>query len=139
MYSDDAALYHGPPFRCLKQIAIQYDGGWGKIIATPLADLAGARGESGWLVSPAVLDSCLVACGAFLWVQFSGAFEVPYGFEKLSWTRMPKAGEACVVRYFFRERGAKHSRFDFTLYGENNEPILQAVGYQTIRVGGGSE
>lgn len=137
IYSDEAALYHGPVFRCLHEIALQYDGGWGRVVATPLSDLAGPRGDDGWLLSPAVLDACLVACGGFLWMQFGGAFEVPYGFEQITWSRQPRSGEACLVRFFFRERGPKHSRFDFTLYGEDSQPILQAIGYQTIRVGGG--
>ncbi len=32
---------------------------------------------------------------------------------------MPRAGETCVLRLFFRERDERHSRFDFTLFGED--------------------
>jgi hypothetical protein len=63
--------------------------------------------------------------------------EVPYEFEQLRWSRLPRAGESCVVRLFFRERAERHSRFDFTLYGDDEQPILQTIGYRTIRVGAG--
>jgi hypothetical protein len=41
-----------------------------------------------------------------------------------------------VIRLFFRERGEQNSRFDFTLFGQDDQPLVQAVGYRTIRVGG---
>jgi hypothetical protein len=120
----------------LKQCAYQYDGGWGRIIAANAAELAGPRGGAGWVLPAAVLDACVVACGSFLYLQFGGVVEVPYAFERLRWTRMPRAGEDCVIRLFFRERDDRHSRFDFTLFGQNDEPLVQAVDYRTIRVGG---
>ena len=120
----------------MTQCAYQYDGGWGRIVAADVAELAGPRGGAGWVLPTAVLDACVVACGSFLYLQFGGVVEVPYAFERLRWTRMPRAGEECVIRLFFRERGDRHSRFDFTLFGQNDEPLVQAVGYRTIRVGG---
>jgi NAD(P)-dependent dehydrogenase (short-subunit alcohol dehydrogenase family) len=136
-YPDDGLLYHGPPLRCLKEVAYQYDGGWGRIAAPPLGELAGRRGEQGWILPLAVLDACVVACGSFLFLMFGGVLEVPYEFEQLRWSRMPHAGESLIVRLFFRERGERHSRFDFTLYGDDEQPILQTIGYRTIRVGAG--
>jgi NAD(P)-dependent dehydrogenase (short-subunit alcohol dehydrogenase family) len=136
-YPDEALLVHGPPFRCLKQIAHQYDGGWGHIVAPPLAELAGPRGEAGWILPVAVMDACVVACGSFLFLMFGGVIEVPYAFDRLRWSRMPNAGEECIIRLFFRERADRHSRLDFTLFGRDDEPLVQAIGYRTIRVGGG--
>ncbi|REK19632.1 MAG: hypothetical protein DWQ37_00140 [Planctomycetota bacterium] len=136
-YPDEGLLYHGQPLRCLKECAYQYDGGWGKIVAPSLAELAGPRGEAGWMTPPAVLDACVVACGSFLFLQFGGVLEVPYEFERLRVARMPRAGETCIIRLFFRERGERHSRFDFTLYGEDDQPLLQVDSYRTIRVGAG--
>ncbi|MBX3437197.1 MAG: polyketide synthase dehydratase domain-containing protein, partial [Planctomycetaceae bacterium] len=80
--------------------------------------------------------ACLVACGSFVFLQFGGAVEVPYGFERLEWIRQPRPGETCIVRTFYRGRDAQHSRFDFTLFGTEDEPLLKAVGYRTIRFGG---
>jgi hypothetical protein len=136
-YPDQGLLYHGPPLRCLKKCAYQYDGGWGQIVAPPLAELAGRRCVDGWVLPTAVLDACVVACGSFLYLMFGGVVEVPYEFGRLRWARLPKPGETCVVRVWFRERGERHSRFDFTLFGEGDEPLVQVDAYRTIRVGAG--
>ena len=138
-YLENGLMFHGPEFRCLKEMAFQYDGGWGKIVATPLAGLAGPRSAEGWMLSPAVLDACLVACGGFTFLQFGGVVEVPFAFDRLRWSRTPRPGETCVVRLFFRERTDRHSQFDFILYGENDEPLVQAIGYRTVRLGGGDK
>ena len=135
-YPDEGLLYHGPSLRCLKGCAYQYDGGWGRIVAPPLADLAGPRGAAGWVLPAAVLDACLVTCSTFVFIQFGGVIEVPYGFDRLRLSRMPREGEELITRVYFRERGERHSRFDFTVYGDDDQPLIQAVNYRTIRVGG---
>ncbi len=135
-YADDGLLTHGPAFRCLTDIAYQYDGGWGRIVAPAPSELAGPRLSHNWILPLAVLDACLVTCGSFVFLQFGGEVEVPHGFDQLRWWRQPRPGEVCIVRTYFRGRDEKHSRFDFTLYGEQDEPLLQAVGYRTIRMGG---
>ncbi len=137
-YADDGLLTHGPAFRCLTDIAYQYDGGWGRIVAPSPSELAGERNNGEGILPLAVLDACLVTCGSFVFLQFGGEVEVPHGFEQLRWWRQPRPDEVCIVRTYFRDRDAKHSRFDFTLYGEQNEPLLQAAGYRTIRMGGKS-
>ncbi len=41
-------------------------------------ELAGPRGDHGWLLPLAVLDACVVYCAHFLHMQFTGVVEVPY-------------------------------------------------------------
>ena len=89
-YPDDALLYHGQPLRCLKNYGIQYDGGWGQIIAPPLSELAGPRSDTGWILPTAVLDACVVCCGSFVFLQFGGILEVPHGFELIRWAKQPR-------------------------------------------------
>jgi NAD(P)-dependent dehydrogenase (short-subunit alcohol dehydrogenase family) len=136
VYPDDGLLYHGAPLRCLRNYTFQYDGGWGEIVAPPPAELAGPRPDTGWVLPTAVLDACIVCCGSFVFLQFGGQLEVPHGFEQIRWSRQPRPGEVCIARFYFRSREARHSRFDFTLYGDDDAPILQVVGYRTVRVGG---
>jgi hypothetical protein len=135
-YPDEGLLYHGPPLRCLKQFALMYDGGWGQIVAPPLSELAGPRSAEGWILPSAVLDACIVCCGVFVYFQFGGQLEVPLGIERMRWARQPRPGETCLVRYHFLGRDGRNSRFDFTLHGENDEPILQVIGYRSVRLGG---
>jgi acyl transferase domain-containing protein/short-subunit dehydrogenase len=136
-YSDNLLLFHGPPLRCLKEVGYIYEGGWGKIVAPATDELAGPRSKDGWLLPMAVLDACEVACGSFLYLQFGGAVEVPYEFERLRWSRAPRPGESCLVVMRFRGRKDRHSLFDFTLYGDDSQPILDAVGYRTVLLGEG--
>jgi hypothetical protein len=131
-YPDQGLLVHGPPLRCLVQCTYQYDGGWGRIVAPPPGELAGPRGGEGWIVPVAVLDACVVACGSWVYLQFGGRVEVPFGFERLTLVRPPRTGERCTLRLFFRGRDERHSRFDFTLFGEDGSVVLDARGYRTI-------
>jgi acyl transferase domain-containing protein/NAD(P)-dependent dehydrogenase (short-subunit alcohol dehydrogenase family) len=137
-YPENALLYHGSPLRCLKHFGCQYDGAFAKIVASSPAELAGPRPGEGWLLPLAVLDACVYACGNFAFIQFAGALEVPYGFDRLTLARMPREGEKCLLRVHFRGREQRHSRFDFTLFGEDRTVILTADGYRTIRVGEGT-
>ena len=136
-YSDNLLLFHGPPLRCLKEVGYIYEGGWGRILAPAADELVGPRCKDGWLLPMAVLDACEVACGSFLYLQFGGAIEVPSEFERLRWSRAPHPGESCLVVMRFRERKDRHSLFDFTLYGDDSQPILDAVGYRTVLIGDG--
>lgn len=136
VYPEDGLIYHGPALRCLKQCALQYDGGWGLIVAPSLAELAGTRSSAGWILPSALLDACVVACGSFAYLQFGGQVEVPHGFERIRWSRQPRAGEKCVARFYFRGRQGRHSLFDIFLFGDDQQPIMQIKGYRTVRVGG---
>ena len=122
------------PLRCLKQWAIQYDGGWARIVAPALAELAGPRPASGWILPPAVLDACLYACGSFCFLQFGGQVEAPQGLDRLAWTRQPREGESCILRFYFRGRDQRHSCFDFTLFGDDQRPLLEARGFRMVRI-----
>ncbi len=133
-YMDDAPIYHGPPLRGLKQCAFQHNDGWGRIVCGAPAELVGARPVAGWILPSAALDACLVACGAFVFLQLGGSVEVPHGFDRLRWARMPRVEETCTVRLTFIGREAPHSRFDFTLFGDDGQPLLQVDGYRTIQV-----
>jgi len=136
-YVDNGLIYHGESLRCFRECCFQYEGGWGKVVAPALAELAGWRASEGWIFTPAVMDACVVACGGWIWMQFGGRLEVPHGFRKLRIGRQPCEGETCVLRIYMRGREAGHSFFDFTLFGEDESVIVQAEGYRTVSVGEG--
>jgi len=136
-YPDEGLIVHGSPLRCLAQCTYQYDGGWGCIVAPPAAGPAGSRRAESWIVPIAVLDACLVACGSWAYMQF-GRLELPFGFDRLTPVRAPRAGERCVLRLFFRGQDEKQSRFDFTLFGDDGTVVLDAVGYRTVLVAEGA-
>jgi NAD(P)-dependent dehydrogenase (short-subunit alcohol dehydrogenase family) len=135
LYSDDALLYHGPRFRYLKQGNYFSDGGWGRIVAPPPSELAGARPATGWILPLAALDACVVACGSFIFLSYGGRLEVPSRFDELRLGRVPSAGEQCLLRFSMRSRHDRHSVFDFTLFGQAGELLLDVRGYTTVLVG----
>ena len=65
--------------------------------------------------------------------------EVPFEFERLRWSRAPRPGENCLVQMRFRGRKDRNSLFDFTLYGDDKQPILDAEGYRTVLLGDGGD
>jgi acyl transferase domain-containing protein/acyl carrier protein/NAD(P)-dependent dehydrogenase (short-subunit alcohol dehydrogenase family) len=136
-YPEAGPMYHGQPLRVLKQYSCQYDGAFGQIAAPSPRGLAGPRSPEGWLLPLAVLDACVYSCGNFIFLQFAGALEVPHGFDHLQLARLPREGENCTLRLYFRGRQRRHSRFDFTLFGADGSVILAAKGYRTILVGEG--
>ena len=135
MYPDDAQMYHGPMFRALKQLFLQRDGGWAIVSGYPINNLAGERKGDRWFLPPAVLDSCLVACGVDMFIQLEKRVEVPYGCEEFKLVRLPKPKEQCVLRLNYRGHDARHTSYDFTLFGSDGGVILTGTSYRGIVTG----
>lgn len=136
-YPDEAPLVHGPVFRLLKELVLRRTTGWGRIIATPMQDVAGARTGDRWFLHPAVLDACLVACGVDAFIWLSNRVELPHSLDELRIGRAPRAGEACTIRIFFRDETEQHTTYDFVLYSENHDVLYAVQGYRGIQVPGG--
>ncbi len=135
MYPDDGQLFHGPMFRALKQLFLHRDGGWAVLSGYPINNLAGERRGDRWFLPPAVLDSCLVACGVDMFIQLEKRVEVPYGCEEFKLVRLPKPKEQCVLRLKYRGHDARHTTYDFTLFGADGGVILTAKSYRGIVTG----
>ncbi|MFQ5990283.1 MAG: polyketide synthase dehydratase domain-containing protein, partial [Candidatus Methylomirabilales bacterium] len=123
-------VLHGPRFRCLRQVWMQSDGGWGRIIAPPLSELGEKRGN-GWIIPAAVLDACLVACGVFANTELK-VNQLPLAFKRLRIDRLPRAGEHCTVRLNLRGRQDDSTYFDFALFGNDGTVILVAEGHRCV-------
>jgi hypothetical protein len=136
-YPDNAPIFHGPKFRALKKLAFQYDGGFGQIVAPPTDELGGARPGKSWSVPAAALDSSLVAAGAFAYYMFAKRVEIPAGADRLLLGRLPRSGEVCTLRMFFRGQDAQQSRYDFKLFGDDGQVILAMDGYRAAMISPG--
>ena len=131
---EDIVIYHGPAFRCLRQMSAKDNTAYARLVAPPLAELAGARGCGGWMIPPALLDSCFFASGIFLWVLFKGVVAIPNGIQHVRLGRQPRSEEKCLVRIHFRGREAELGLFDFEIFGDDGTVILQVEGYQSVIV-----
>jgi acyl transferase domain-containing protein/NAD(P)-dependent dehydrogenase (short-subunit alcohol dehydrogenase family) len=137
-YRKDAHVFHGPRFRGLKGLFCQRDGGFGRIVVQPAAELAGQRGGQGWVVPPGMLDACLVGCGAYTYWMFEKRSEIPHSFRLLELHRPPREGEECVLRVYFRHQDERHTEYDFGLFGADGTLIVSAQGYRGVLLGEGA-
>ena len=136
-YPEDGPLIHGPSFRCLKELALDEEGGSGKIVAQAAETLGGVR-QGVWLIPVAELDACLVACGGYA-LKKLGMLALPRRFDLLRFFRQPIDGELCLIEFCYRGREAVLLRFDFDLFGADGAAILQADGFGAAIVGQGAD
>ncbi|MEX2285519.1 MAG: C45 family autoproteolytic acyltransferase/hydrolase [Planctomycetaceae bacterium] len=131
---EDVVIWHGPEFRCLRQIAVEEDRGWGRLVAPEIGNLGGSRTGEGWKIPTALLDSCFFACGVYLWFRCSGVVAIPAGIDRIRLGRQPRSDENCIVEIGYRGREGDQGIFDFTIFGEDHTAILQLEGYRNIIV-----
>jgi hypothetical protein len=131
VYDDRRAVVHGPRFQSLKGVYYQYDGGFARIIAPPLSEIAGARGDCGWHLPPSVLDACLFGCSTYGLFMFEGRFGLPLVFERIRFAGVPRAGEECIVRIYYRGQEEKKTFYDFNVFGEDQRVLLAVEGFHT--------
>src|SRR5262249_20287784 len=72
VYQDRAPVFHGRVFRTLQSSFMDRAGGWARLRAPSLEDLAGVRGTTGWNLPCALIDGCLVAAGTYSFVMCGG-------------------------------------------------------------------
>jgi hypothetical protein len=134
-FEDGLVIYHGPVFRNLRQINVEGDEGWARLVASPLAELSGQRRpRGGWIVPAALLDACFFGCGSYLWIRFEGTVAIPAGIERLVLGRPPRPEEHVLLSMRFRGRDGKHGLFDCHVAGDDGRMIMQVDGYRNVIV-----
>jgi hypothetical protein len=131
-YPEDAAIWHGAPFRCLTGVQCDRDGGWGRLVSLPLADLTGRESTADWTVPSCVLDAALFACGVHLYLHGHGAVSLPKAIDHLQFGRAARDGEQCLVHFACRELTVDSACYDFTLMGDDGQLIAAAQGYRKV-------
>ena len=70
---EDIVIYHGPPFRCLREMTVVDEKtAVARLVAPDITELGGSRTGSSWVTPAALLDACFFASGIALWVMFKG-------------------------------------------------------------------
>jgi hypothetical protein len=131
-YADrgNAPVTHGASLRTLNEIALQRDGGRGRLTARAPLELAGDRRGQRWLMPSALLDGCFVACGTYAFVMLDGRYGLPRGIERLRIFGLPAAGEACRFRFTLRDDHANGSWYDFHLVDSSGRCLAIAEKHQ---------
>jgi hypothetical protein len=86
-----------------------------------------------WRLPAALLDGCLVACGAFARGRL-GLMSLPDGFERLTVLKLPRAEQRCRLHLELLRREPLHLHFRFTLRDDAGQPLLWAEGYRAVVV-----
>jgi hypothetical protein len=131
-YEDDHLIYHGSCLRGVTQTTFDAAEGWAKLIALPLQGLAGRRPAARWMVPSTLLDAAFYACGIHVWFHGGQAISLPRGLRELRLGRPMRSHERCLVRFACRTLAAENAEYDFTIYGEDGEAIVEALGYRKV-------
>lgn len=126
---EENLIEHGASFRKLKQIAVDGNVGWGRIVAPPEHEIGG-DGRGHWSLPAAVIDSCLVACAIHSRTRL-GLKHLPSSFRHIRIGRLPDAGELCTVQFSLKELLADFVTYDFILYDAGAHPILVVDGHRS--------
>ncbi|MDD4786760.1 MAG: SDR family NAD(P)-dependent oxidoreductase, partial [Pirellulales bacterium] len=138
LYPEEFVMFHGPPYRTLTRIALQHGGGHAMIEGRPRNELIGARSGDGMLTAAAALDGCMYACGSFVFFMVDKSVEIPRGIDSYRQARLPREGEKCALRLFYRGPAGRGSLYDFNLVGEPGDAILEVKGYRSVRLENGN-
>ena len=133
-YRHDSPMHHGPTLRGVTGTALEAGGGWGQLLALPLAAFGGTRPGRAWLVPSTLLDAAFYICGIHAWVFGQPVVSLPKSIERLSLGRTPHDHERCLVRIVCRELLARHAIYDFTVFGEDREAILSLDGHRIVMI-----
>ncbi|MBA4017501.1 MAG: hypothetical protein C0483_10045 [Pirellula sp.] len=130
-----ARFYLGPSLRSLQMFWSTSEAAWGRVVAPPLEVLAGAERGAKWIVPSAVLDACLYAVGLWAWENIRPGTALPKSFATVRLGRLPRTAESCLVRAECREKTATEAVFDFVLYGDDGDILIDVEGYRVVWLG----
>ncbi|HLA85127.1 MAG TPA: KR domain-containing protein [Thermoguttaceae bacterium] len=134
----EALLYHGPPLRLLRRIAVEGSDAWGRIELPAENELVGRRDPAGWLTPSAAIDACLYACGVYVWASAEQGVTVPESLGEIRFGRPGRPSERCTAHVACRELGEKFATFDFTLFGDDDAVVFRVTGYRCHVLRGGA-
>ena len=126
-------VYHGPTLRTLRRLcrAGAAEEAFGELVAPPLCGLRPERPAAHWRLPAALLDGCLVACGAYSRLRL-GLLSLPGGFARLTVLSLPAPNRTCWLALRLVEKSERNLFFDFVLTDENDRTLLWAAGYRAI-------
>jgi acyl transferase domain-containing protein/NAD(P)-dependent dehydrogenase (short-subunit alcohol dehydrogenase family)/acyl carrier protein/3-hydroxymyristoyl/3-hydroxydecanoyl-(acyl carrier protein) dehydratase len=136
-YPDDARVYHGYPFRALRDFALVEDGLWARLVVPAAGEIAGDRPHAGWLLPSATLDAGLLAADLLVWNKWHIA-DLPHAFERIRWSRPLRAGESLTLRVWLRGRDERSIRTDFVMVDADGQVVLRVDGYEMVEVRSGT-
>ncbi|MCH5372540.1 MAG: polyketide synthase dehydratase domain-containing protein, partial [Planctomycetes bacterium] len=134
LYPKGMDIYHGEPFHTLVKVDYIHGGGRAVLKGRPANELIGERSGDGMRTAAAMLDGCLVACGAWGYAMLDKFLEIPAAIGCYRQTRLPREGEDCILRLYLREHRRDQNVYDMILMGASGDVVFQVEGYRSTRV-----
>lgn len=138
-YREDIVLWHGPVFRCLKQVAMRGPHGWGRMVAQSPGSFGGTRLGDTWLVAAAAIDAAFYTCGVHVREHIANVAKIPKSIDRVLLGRLPRAEEKLLTWATCNELDNDHGIYDFTIYGEDGGVICRVEGYHGVFVPRGGD
>ncbi|MBQ2621682.1 MAG: polyketide synthase dehydratase domain-containing protein [Thermoguttaceae bacterium] len=137
------SIYHGPALQCLKSYRFN-DKSYllGNIIPQENVNLFGDRTDGNIVTKPALMDASLYACGILSWLNKDNTVTVPECFGRIEYgsgqVTPGQKCECCVVFKGFVQLHGGYNQvvFDYTLYNEHGECIVNVKDYRATIVAG---
>ena len=128
-------FYVGREFQVLTHFHLLPGRGFGLIRTPAKSELAGNDCDVlGWLTPSAVIDACLFCTGILNWEQVRPSVALPVGIKKLMLHREPMPNQVLFLETRLKTSNKQNCWFDFCLWSNRDEIVLEAIDYQTAWV-----
>jgi NAD(P)-dependent dehydrogenase (short-subunit alcohol dehydrogenase family) len=125
----ETLVLHGASFRQLRQIAIDGQHGWARILVPEPGEVGGARAGE-WSLPAAVVDACLVACAIHARVRH-GIKQLPSSFRHIRLAIPPRAGDTCTAQFVLTDVREEFTSYDVALYDSDGRPFCTIDGHRS--------
>ena len=129
----EMVIYHGPAFRCLREVHYVENGLVAKLVAQPDSALGGNRWGT-WISPMGVIDSSLFACGVLAWIRDPSLAAIPLGYESIMVHGQCKDGEELFAGIQLKSIDKSQAIFDIEITNRTGESIVSLLGFHTTLV-----
>ena len=133
-YPEDVVLYHGEVFRALREIEVECDYAWGRIVTLDPEKLGGSRRGQQWFIPASAIDAAFFTCGVHVRDTTPGVAKIPKSLRRLRIGRFPHTGERLLAYATCRSMSKEQATYDFTIFGEDQSVVVSVEGYHGVFV-----
>ena len=133
-YPEDVVLYHGEVFRALREIEVENDYAWGRIMTLDPEKLGGSRRGQQWFIPASAIDAAFFTCGVHVRDTTPGVAKIPKSLRRLRIGRFPRTGERLLAYATCRRMSKEQATYDFTIFGEDQSVVVSVEGYHGVFV-----
>ncbi|MFM9117181.1 MAG: polyketide synthase dehydratase domain-containing protein, partial [Planctomycetota bacterium] len=137
VYPDaDSIIFHGPTYRWVESVQLRGKQMLSRVISRCPREIGGTR-QGDWLISLALADVALYACGSMWFAQNPSSVTIPQGIDRWTLFQPVVAGQRYQTLVGYRDRSATEVSFDSVVVDEQGKVVLAIEGYRATLVATG--